>query len=154
MSYEIKPEKISVAWWRTRFGVSFPDLLAETYESFVSNCIDDVYAMYYGVMDIWDNLPYDVYVDKTNLCYGQLVSWYIADLYPMLTVGVMSTGGLPVKSKDISGVKVTFETNKAKKGSSNNADLLNDLNSNVFGVKAYNMIKKSGKLNFFMGRFR
>jgi hypothetical protein len=37
-----------------------------------------------------------------------------------------------------------------KTGAVNNADLLQALKSNVFGAKAYLMIKTSGKLNLFI----
>ena len=78
-----------------------------------------------------------------------LVAWYITDLFPDYAVGVQSSGGIPVKSKIIGGVKITFGDTIHTKGNINNADLLNSLLSNSFGAKAYFMIKASGKINLF-----
>ena len=70
-------------------------------------------------------------------------------LFPDFAVGVMSTGGIPLKSKQIGGVKIMFGENKNTDGVINNADLLQSLKSNAFGAKAYLMIKTSGKINMF-----
>jgi hypothetical protein len=83
------------------------------------------------------------------MCYGLLVAWYITDLFPELALGVMSTGGIPLKSKQIGGTKITFGETASKVGAFNNADLLQSLKSNAFGAKAYLMIKTSGKINLF-----
>lgn len=104
---------------------------------------------FYGVGELWEHLPRKEYVQKTQLCYGLLTSWYIADLFPDVTVGVMSAGGIPLKSKQIGGVKIMFGETKNTAGAVNNADLLQSLKSNTFGAKAYLMIKTSGKINTF-----
>jgi hypothetical protein len=62
----------------------------------------------------------------------------------------MSTGGIPLKSKQIGGTKIMFGEVSKKTGAVNNADLFQALKSNVFGAKAYLMIKTSGKLNLFI----
>lgn len=89
------------------------------------------------------------YVDKTQLCYGLLLAWYIADLFPSYALGVVSSGGIPIKSKQIGGVKITFGETASTAGAVNNADLLQSLKSNSYGAKAYLMIKTSGKINLF-----
>ena len=89
------------------------------------------------------------YETKTQLCYGLLVAWYITDLFPDLSLGVVSTGGIPLKSKQIGGVKVMFGDMASTAGAVNNADLLQSLKSNTYGAKAYFMIKTSGKINLF-----
>lgn len=145
-----RPEKITREWFRTRYGQNFPDLLAEDKNNILDTCIEDVYTLFYGVGELWSHLNREEYVLKTQLCYGLLTAWYIADLFPDFTLGVMSTGGIPLKSKQIGGTKIIFGEASKKTGAVNNADLLQALKSNVFGAKAYLMIKTSGKLNLFI----
>lgn len=145
-----KPEKITRVWFRTRYGQSFPDLLPEDKNDILDTCINDVYTLFYGVSELWEHLPREAYVEKTQLCYGLLLAWYIADLFPDYTVGVMSTGGIPLKSKQIGGTKIMFGDTASKVGAINNADLLQSLKSNAYGAKAYLMIKTSGRLNLFI----
>ena len=144
-----RPEKITAEWFRTRYGQNFPDLLAEKNLDILNTCIDNVYTLFYGVGELWELLPREEYVNKTQLCYGLLVAWYITDLFPDFAVGVMSSGGIPLKSKQIGGVKIAFGEVSSSAGAVNNADLLQSLKSNAFGVKAYLMIKTSGKINLF-----
>ena len=144
-----RPERITGEWFRTHYGQQFPDLLQDSKDEILNTCISDVYALFYGVSELWEHLNREVYVEKTQLCYGLLVAWYIADLYPDYALGVMSTGGIPLKSKQIGGTKIMFGEASSKAGSVNNADLLSALKSNVFGAKAYLMIKTSGKINLF-----
>ena len=144
------PEKITRVWFRTRYGQNFPDLLAKDKNDILDTCIEDVYTLFKGVGELWEHLDREAYVLKTQLCYGLLVAWYIADLFPDLTLGVMSTGGIPLKSKQIGGTKIMFGEASKKTGAVNNADLLQALKSNTFGAKAYLMIKTSGKLNLYI----
>ena len=144
------PPKITRDWFRTRYGQNFPDLLAEDKNDILDTCIEDVYTLFYGVGELWSHLDREEDVLKTQLCYGLLTAWYIADLFPDFTLGVMSTGGIPLKSKQIGGTKIMFGEASKKTGAVNNADLLQALKSNVFGAKAYLMIKTSGKLNLFI----
>ena len=145
-----RPEQITREWFRTRYGQSFPDLLHENKDEVLDTCISDVYTLFYGIGDLWSHMDRQEYVEKTQLCYGLLVAWYIADLFPDYALGVMSTGGIPLKSKQIGGTKIMFGDTASKAGSINNADLLSALKSNVFGAKAYLMIKTSGKINMFI----
>lgn len=144
-----RPEPINEVWFRARYGQNFPDLLSEDKDDFLNTCISDVYTLFYGVGELWEHLPRKEYVLKTQLCYGLLVSWYIADLFPDYALGVMSTGGIPLKSKQIGGTKIMFGEASSKVGAINNADLLQSLKSNAFGAKAYLMIKTSGKINLY-----
>lgn len=145
-----RPEKITRVWFRTRYGQAFPDLLPDDKNDILDTCINDVYTLFYGVGELWEHMNREEYVEKTQLCYGLLVAWYIADLFPDFTVGVMTTGGIPLKSKQIGGTKIMFGDTASKAGAINNADLLQSLKSNVYGAKAYLMIKTSGKLNLFI----
>lgn len=145
-----RPEKITKVWFRTRYGQNFPDLLAEDKNDMLDTCIEDVYTLFHGVGELWSHLDREEYVLKTQLCYGLLTAWYIADLFPDFALGVMSTGGIPLKSKQIGGTKIMFGEASKKAGAINNADLLQALKSNAFGAKAYLMIKTSGKLNLYI----
>lgn len=144
-----KAPAITREWFRTRYGQNFPDLLPESKNDFLDSAISDVYAMFYGVSDLWMHMERKEYVDKTQLCYGLLLAWYIADLFPMYTSGIMTMGGLPIKEKSIGGVKIQFGEMRNTGGNVNNADLLQSLKSNSFGAKAYLMIKSSGEINLF-----
>lgn len=145
-----RPAKIDHIWFRARYGQNFPDLLDKEKDDFLNTCIEDVYTLFYGVADLWSHLNREMYVSKTQMCYGLLVAWYIADLFPDLTLGVVSAGsGLAVKSKRIGNTDITFGDVASKAGAVSNADLLQGLKSNAFGVKAYTMIKTSGKINLF-----
>ena len=127
-----RPAKIDRVWFRTRYGQTFPDLLGEEKNEFLDTCINDVYTLFYGVGDLWSHMSRREYVDKTQLCYGLLVAWYITDLFPDYSVGVISMGGIPIKSKQIGGVKIMFGDALNTAGAVNNADLLHSLNSNAY----------------------
>jgi hypothetical protein len=145
-----KPPRINREWFRARYGQNFPELLSMEYDDMVDNAIESVYTLFAGVCDIWNHLERNVYVEKTQLCYGLLVAWYLTDLNPTFAEGVMTTGGIGVKAKKIGGTQIMFADNDGtKKGAQNNADLLGSLRSNAFGAKAYLMIKTSGKINMF-----
>ena len=144
-----RPPKINREWFRTRYGQSFPDLLPADKNEFLDTCINDVYTLFYGVGDLWSHMARREYVDKTQLCYGLLIAWYITDLFPDLSLGVVSSGGIPIKMKRIGGTKIQFGETASNAGAVNNADLLQSLKSNSYGAKAYLMIKTSGKINMF-----
>lgn len=144
-----RPPRITREWFRTRYGQSFPDLLPEDKNEVVDTAIMDVYTLFHGVGDLWSHMDREEYVAKTQLCYGLLLAWYITDLFPNYALGVVSSGGIPMKSKQIGGVKVMFGETASTAGAVNNADLLQSLKSNAYGAKAYFMIKTSGKINLF-----
>ena len=144
-----RPPKITREWFRTRYGQNFPDLLSEDKNEFLDTAIFDVYTLFYGVGDLWSHMDRELYVSKTQLCYGLLLAWYITDLFPAYAIGVVSSGGIPLKGKMIGGVKIQFGEMASTAGAVNNADLLQSLKSNAFGAKAYTMIKTSGKINLF-----
>lgn len=144
-----RPPKITRVWFRSRYGQSFPDLLPEDKNDFLDTCIEDIYTLFYGVGDLWSHMEREQYVSKTQLCYGLLLAWYITDLFPDLSLGVVSSGGIPVRMKSIGGVKIQFGDTASTAGAVNNADLLQSLKSNSYGAKAYLMIKTSGKINLY-----
>ena len=147
------PEKIDRVWFRHRYGQHFPDLLKDDYNTLLDNAIEDVYTMFKGVSEMWEHLEDTVYFDKTRMCYGLLLAWYLVDTYPEFAEGVVSMGsGVPLKSKRIGNTEIRFAEMRSKAGGAKASDILSFLMSNQFGVKAYMMIKTSGKLNVFLAR--
>lgn len=152
MLYDTRGEPITIdrVWFQARYGQNFPDLLAKDKSDFLDTCIEDVYTLFKGVAELWKALDNDVYVRKTQMCYGLLTAWYISDVFPLYTVGVVSSSGIPLKSKKIGGVNITFGDTQASAGGKLNADILQALKSNPFGAKAYLMIKSSGRLTMLL----
>ena len=140
------PPRIEIGWFRSRYGQNFPDLLSDEMGDFLDSCIEDVYDLFHGVNTLWEHLDNHLYIKKTRLCFGLLVAWYIADLYPQYALGVAGSGGIPIKSKSIGGVTITYADIYKGDGSG----LLNALRSNSFGMKAYLMLKTSGQINMFL----
>jgi hypothetical protein len=149
------PARITVEYFRTRFGQNFPDLLSDSYNELLETSINDIYSMFYGVSQLWKLHEPKLWFDKTQLCFSLLLAWYITDLHPQYAVGVMTAGGIPIKSKSIGGVKVTFgdytdDSNRHK--GQGYVDNLAPLKSNPFGYKAYTMIKSAGRIVVINGR--
>ena len=138
------PERIDARWFRARYGDKFSTLLASSYDTLLESAISDVYSDFAGVQELWSMMrDKAVWCGKTQMCYGLLAAWYIADLYPEYTDGVVSSGGIPVKSKTIGGVRIQFNTDTASSATAGTFDALEGLKSNPFGYKAYMMIKSA-----------
>ena len=145
------PAKITKADFLFRFAQNFPDLIPETQNEFVETIIDDVYSMFNGVNYLWDHMEPEVYFQKTQICFSLLVAWYITDLYPHYAVGILTSGGIPIRKKRISTVSIEFGNPDNVPLKSNYKDLLAPLRSNPFGYKAYQMIRSSSKVNYLYG---
>jgi hypothetical protein len=140
------PAPITPEDWRRYHLQSFPAFADESKraeaDAILREAIESVYSMWVGVSYLWQGHDEQVWYEKTRLCYRLLICWYIADLYPNFSRGLLSTGGLPIASKKIDSINIVF--NKEALISSS-LDLLAALNSNVFGAKAHLMIKTSYK---------
>lgn len=149
------PARITLEYFRRRYGQNFPDLLAESFNELLYTSIEDVYTMFLGVNVLWKPLGDQAWFDKTQLCFSHLVAWYITDLHPEFAVGIMTSGGIPLKSKSIGGVKVMFGSPDDQAPSFKGyKDNLSGLKSNPFGYKAYMMIKGASALSKIRGRKR
>ena len=93
----------------------------------------------------------ETFFKKTRQCFGFLTAWYLADMFPLLSSGIQSMGGLPVISKSIGGVKLTFADILQTGKNPRFRDNLAFLKTNTMGVQAYNMIKTSSKMQFLKG---
>ena len=149
------PIRIDRAYFRSRYGSFFPDLLPEDKNAMLDANIDDVYTMFRGVNTLWNRLPREDYYKKTQMCFGLLTAWYIADLFPEFTAGVVMSGGIPLKSKSIGGIKIAFgDPSETSAGVKAYKDMLAVLKSNPFGAKAYTMIMTSSAKMRILGRSR
>jgi hypothetical protein len=129
----------------------FPKLARPENAGIIEEALASVYAMFYGVSDIWNIHTPQVWYNKTVLCYRLLVAWYIADTNPKMLSGLPAMGGIPLKRKKIGDIDITFaDTMSAENG--NYQDLLASLKSNPFGHKAYLMLRAAGKRVMIRGR--
>lgn len=102
-------------------------------DSVIQESILYVETTWAGVPDMWSTMPKAVREAKVKLCLCYLVAWYLADMYPTSTGGVFSTGGAPLRSKDIGGTMLSFNARKVQAE-------LEPLTSNMYGLKALDMI--------------
>jgi hypothetical protein len=89
-------------------------------------------------MDMWNSHEPQFYFDKTRLCYRLLICWYIADIYPEFSRGIMTSMGLPLSQKKIGPITIGYNVKHLT-----GQDPLQMLLSNAFGVKAHGMIKNA-----------
>lgn len=141
------PQKIDRFYFRAHYGCKFPRLLQGVEaDSIIDDAIEAVYDIYTGVSTLWNSLDDKTWHDKTRRCYGLLAAWYVTDMHPMYAIGIQSTGGLPIKSKQVGGVKIVYNTDEQNVRAARYKDALSHLRTNTFGINAYNMIKTSGKM--------
>jgi len=140
------PAPISPEDWRRYHLQSFPVFSdpdrQDVAEDILEEAIESVYSMWVGVSYLWQGHEQQVWYEKTRLCYRFLICWYIADLYPEFSRGILSTAGMPIGRKRIGPIDITFNKEAL---TSNSMDLLAPLLSNPFGAKAHLMIKTAYK---------
>ena len=138
------PAPITPGDWRRYHLQSFPAFADEERidiaNTILEEAIETVYSMFIGVSTLWEGHDRQVWFEKTRLCYRLLVCWYIADLYPEFSRGILSTGGLPIVRKKIGPIDIAYGKDAL---TPNSIDLLAPLLSNAFGAKAHLMIKTS-----------
>lgn len=142
------PIRIDRDTFLRRFAQNFPDLIKQENWGILDTAIEDVYTMFEGVNRLWDTAPPEIYFEKTQLCFSLLVAWYITDMYPQFAVGVLTSGGIPVRKKKISTVSIEFGNPENVPLREGYKDLLAPLRSNTFGYKAYQMIRSSHKVYY------
>lgn len=135
-----KPAKITIHDFRRYHLQSFPKLRSEDYDNLITDAIDSVYTIFYGVATGWDLMPEPAWFDKTRRCYLLLTAWFIAEKYPALVSGAPSIDGL--RQKKVDGVSLTFDTGMVNgKADGTYQDALAALQSNHFGRTALIMIR-------------
>lgn len=113
-----------------QFAHNFPDMTDAEIEAAYAA----VSAMYAGVPTLWGCLSFKLREAKRTLCMNLLTARYLLDLYPSRATGVMGNGGMTVASKSVGGTALSFVDMDAQEG-------IKQLNSNVFGQKALQMIQ-------------
>jgi len=111
------------------FRHNFRELKAEV----ITQAISDISVLYSGITDLWSTLDATTQQAKQDLLTSLLVAWQLADLYPEQTEGVVSNGGMPLSSKEASGVVLKFLPVKVQES-------MYPLFTNTFGIRALNMI--------------
>lgn len=97
----------------------------------VTEAIAEIAALFAGVATLWARSAEAA--KKRTLCYNYLVAWYLADLYPEDSDGVMGGGGMPLTAKSIGGVSLALKD-------LNSENAMKALESNAFGQKALMMV--------------
>jgi hypothetical protein len=106
-------------------------------EQLASVC-EIVNIMFSGVNELWSILDEDTRNAKRRLLFSYLVAWQLCNLYPDYMQGVSSSGGLPLLSKSINDIHLTYKDMARQEGS--NTELLQ---TNVFGINALFMIQSA-----------
>jgi hypothetical protein len=123
------------------FGDNFEEL--ESGE--IERAGEAVRVLFYGVSTLWSMLPRAIAERKRELCYQYLTAWQLAMWYPERVLGVANNGGLPLQSKSVKNIALTFKDMTRQAGS------LEELQTNSFGVQALSMIQSAPE-NFMMAR--
>ena len=149
------PAPVTPDDWRRYHLQSFPAFadadLKETADAILYDAIEVIYSMWPGVSTLWQRHDRQVWYEKTRLCFRLLICWYIADIYPDYSAGILSTAGMPIERRKIGPIDVVFSKEAVTPGSK---DILTSLLSNPFGVKAHLMIKSSyGRASIKTGNF-
>jgi len=109
----------------------FTDLTEEEFTE-ASNIVR---AMWSGVLEMWGACEESVRNQKRSAVLNLLLAWYLADMYPTkLTGGMQTSGGMPISSKRIREVEITY-------AKLNLPQAYDALASNQFGVKAAMLIR-------------
>lgn len=114
------------------YAANFPELT----DAQINAAYNEVAVIYSGVCSLWGCLSASIRDAKRNLCMNLLTAWYLADMNPASVSGVISNGGMAVSSKSIGGTSLSFQDMEAQEG-------LKQLNSNVFGQKALQLIQSA-----------
>ena len=115
-----------------KYASNFPTLT----DAQIGAAYDTVLVMFSGVQQLWAVLPEPIRTAKRTLCLNLLTAWYLLDFDPASATGVVGNGGMALSSKSIGGTSVSFQGMDAQEG-------LAQLNSNMFGQKALQMIQSA-----------
>lgn len=112
-------------------------MFAERFKNLPGGAIEEAIAYievaWFGITSMWSKLPPILRDQKRNLCINYLVAWYLADLYPSTIQGVFTQNGANIRSKNIGGTEVSFNSRHVQAS-------LEVLTTNIFGIRALDMI--------------
>jgi hypothetical protein len=134
------PQRIAVADFKDAYLAAFPKFTNAEYDPIIEDAINAVYTMFNGAQYLWKSRDTDTWYDKTVRCYLYLVAWYIVNLYPRMSAGIQSTGGMPILAKKIGDVTIHYMDSSRL---STADDVLNSLKSNPYGNMALMMIRSA-----------
>ena len=124
-----------------RFIDNFVNLTNEE----IQLALDEAEVTWFGVRTMWGKLPEPVRTQKRDLCMNYICAWYLADMHPRSVIGgTFSTGGVPLNSKSIDGVSVSYKQRAVPAG-------MEQFQSNAFGLKALDMIVGSPDMMLIHG---
>ena len=112
-----------------RFTARFTNLPSGAIEE----AIDYIEVAWCGIRTLWTRLKPALRDEKRELCINYLVAWYLADLYPASIQGVYTQNGANIRSKNIGGTEISFNSRKVQAS-------LEVLTTNIFGLRALDMI--------------
>lgn len=115
-----------------KYAANFPNLTDDE----INDGYEIVSTMFSGVNSLWSVLDDETRSAKRTLCMNLLTAWYLLDLYPTASTGVIGNGGMALSSKSIGGTSLSFQDMDAQEG-------IKQLNSNVFGQKALMLIQSA-----------
>ena len=114
----------------------FADRFYDITDNMLQQAINIININYAGIKSLWSTLRPQVAEQKRLLCYNYLVAWQLMNLYPLNVVGgVSGVGGMPLSSKSIHDIHLTFKDITAQNS------ILAELTTNVFGIQALTMIQ-------------
>jgi hypothetical protein len=112
-----------------------------------SGCFDSAISGITGTTGLWQVLGTAIAEAKQTILLGYLVAWWLADMYPTALINASGDGGMPLTSKSIGGVSISRKDLEAQPA-------LKQLESNVFGIKALEMIVSAPERYQLHGRIR
>lgn len=139
------PARITADDFRRYFLPSFPRLGSTEYNDYLANAIETVYTLFYGVQTLWNLHDKQVWFDKTQLCFLNLLAWYIADTNHTFCTGTTTMGGVKLRRKRIGDIDISFDNASSDGNGVSFQNLLGGLLSNPFGKVAYIMIESCAK---------
>lgn len=102
-------------------------------EGAIEEAIAYIEVAWCGISSMWARLSPELRDQKRNLCINYLVAWYLADLYPSTIQGVFTQNGANIRSKNIGGTEISFNSRHVQAS-------LEVLTTNIFGLRALDMI--------------
>lgn len=116
------------------FRGSFPSLYnSNGYAPTVDFACQVIEQEWSGIFSFFSNLDAATQNARVFILEGYLVGWWLGDMYPRAMVGVQGTGGMPIASKSVGGVSVSYKEIEMQPA-------LAPLLSNAFGIKAATII--------------
>lgn len=107
--------------------------------------LDEAEVAWSGIRTMWSKLAEPARTLKRDLCMNYICAWYLADLHPRASIGgTFSTGGVPLNSKSLDGVSVTYKHRSVPAG-------MEQFQSNAYGLKALDMIVNSPDMMLIHG---